>query len=244
MESNELDLDFAKAWDNNQGTFSSNLAKNIISFCEENNKNMRTALDICFGTANFLRVLNDAGFECYGTEIDKSMLDYSFQKYPNMKFSLAKNIYEIPIRRKFDLITCNHDMINYMESFDEWKLLFKNVAKHLEKDGLFIFDFYTKHKLKDWTETTFESSEWLDCLTSVKSGIYDKTVLNYTYYVNYRDYVVKTKSVVVECYFENQDILQALNKAGFKLTLFADSNLKRLESPDYAERIHVIASKR
>lgn len=244
MESNQLDLDFAKAWDNNQGNFSSNLARSIIAYANDNNKQIKTALDICFGTANFLRVLNDNGIECYGTEIDKSMLDYSFSKYPNMKFSLAKEIYDIPVKGKFDLITCNHDMINYMENFDEWKMLFKNVEKHLDKNGIFVFDFYTKHKLKNWNETTFESSEWLDCLMSVKSGIYDKTILNYTYYINYRDYMVKTKNIVVECYYENEDILDALSKSGFKVAYFADSNLNPLENTEYAERIHVIAMKK
>ena len=244
MKSNQLDLDFAKAWDNNQGNFSNNLAKNIIGYTQAKNKQIKNALDICFGTANFLRVLNDNGIECYGTEIDKSMLDYSFQKYPNMKFSLAKNIYDIPIRKKFDLITCNHDMINYLENFDEWKMLFKNVEKHLEKNGLFIFDYYSKYKLKDWTETNFTSSEWLDCLTTIKSGIYDKTVLNYTYYINYKEYYVKTKSIVVECYYENKDIVEALNKCGFRVVYLVDSNLEDLENPDYAERVHVIAMKK
>ncbi len=244
MESNQLDLDFAKAWDNNQGSFSSQVAKNIINFSQVQDHPIKTALDICCGTSNFLRVLNDNGIECSGTEIDQSMIDYSSQKYPNMKYYLSKDIYELPVKGKFNLITCNHDMINYMENFDEWKMLFKNVEKHLDKNGIFVFDFYTKNKLKNWSETSFTSSNWLDCLMTVKSGIYDKTVLTYTYYINYQDYMIKTKNIVVECYYENKDIMEALNKAGFRNVMFVDENFNPVENAETMDRIHVIAMRK
>ncbi len=121
---------------------------------------------------------------------------------------------------------------------------FKAVNKHLTGNGIFVFDFYTKHKLKDWNETTYSSSDWLDCLTNIKSGLYDKTVINYTYYINYQNYMVKTRDIVVESYFETEQIIDALKKCGFKNITLTDKNLQPLESTEYAERIHVIAKRK
>ncbi len=244
MESEKIDLDFAKAWDNNQGDFSKNIAENIMQYSREQKKTIKTALDICCGTSNFLSVLNGSGINCSGTEIDQSMIDYSKQKYSDISYYPSQNIYDINAKGKFDLITCNHDMINYLENFDEWKMMFKNVAKHLDGKGIFVFDYYTKNKLKDWTETTFTSSHWLDCLMNVKSGIYDKTVINYTYYINYQDYMVKTKNIVVECCYENDQIFDALKNAGFKKIFTVDSTFTPIINLDDAERVHVIALKK
>lgn len=244
MESEKIDLDFAKAWDNNQGDFSKNLAENIMQYSRDNKKTIKSALDICCGTSNFLSVLLSSGINCAGTEIDQSMIDYSKEKYSDIEYFLSQNVYDINTKGKYDLITCNHDMINYLETFDEWKLLFKNVSKHLDGKGIFMFDFYTKSKLKDWSETSFTSSHWLDCLMNVKSGIYDKTVINYTYYINYQDYMVKTKNIVVESCYESSEIINALKGAGFKTILTVDSNFMPITNIDDAERVHVLAMKK
>ena len=244
METNQIDLDFAKAWDKSQGNFSKDLALNILNYSNQNKLKISTALDICCGTSNFLNEINSAGAICFGTEIDQSMIDYSKEKYPSLTFQLTNSVHDFKFKTKFDLITCNHDMINYLESFDEWINLFKNAMKHLNKHGVFIFDFYTKNKLKDWNETTFSTTDSLDCLLNVKSGLFDKTVLSYTYYINYEDYMIKTKSITTECYYETQTILDALKKVGFKNVSLVDENLNPLTDIDSAERIHVIAKRK
>lgn len=244
MESNQIDLDFAKAWDKSQGDFSKNLANSILSYVNQNRIKISSALDICCGTSNFLKVLNDNGINCFGTEIDESMINYSKEKYPSLTFQYTKNIPDFNFKNKFDLITCNHDMINYLETFDEWVELFKSAIKNLDKRGMFIFDFYTKTKLKDWHEVSFTSSDSLDCLLKVESGLFDKTVLTYTYYINYQDYMIKTKSITTECYFETQTIVDALKKVGFKNVSLVDANLDPISDLESAERIHVIAKRK
>ncbi len=244
MSNTQIDIDFAKAWDNSQGSFSMNVANRILNFAEEKNVKIKTALDICCGAANLLNIFHNRGIKCVGTESRQGMIDYSKQKYPEIEFVKTVKMSEIPGKHKYDLITCNHDVVNYFENFDEWKEFFKSAEKHLEKNGMFVFDFYTKKKLSTWNETTFFSSEWLDYITDVKSGIYDKTRIIYTYYINYKDYVIKTRDIVVECYFENNVIFEALNKAGFKNIMVVDENLNPLENIEFADRIHIVAMKK
>ena len=143
-----------------------------------------------------------------------------------------------------DFVTCTHDLVNYFEEFSDWEKLFKNVAKKLTKNGIFVFDFYSKFKLSNWNESTYKSTPHLDCLTNIKSGVYDRTVITYTYYINYQNYYVKTKDIAIEAYFDTDRIVEALKKAGLKNVQFVDGNLNPTDPNEYAERIYIIASRK
>ena len=56
--------------------------------------------------------------------------------------------------------------------------------------------------------------------------------------------MIKTRDIVVECYFENGEILEALNKAGFRKVMVVNENLEPLENTEYADRIHIVAMKK
>lgn len=244
MSSNQIDIEFAKSWDLSHGHFSKGIAEKILEFAEEHKIKIKSALDICCGASNLLEVFNSHGIKCEGTETRQGMIDYSKEKCPEISYYLTKNMYELPAKTKADLITCNHDIVNYFESFDEWKLFFKDVSKHLSSNGMFVFDFYTKYKLNGWKETSYSSSEWLDCLTSVKPGLYDKTIITYTYFINCGDHMVKTKDIVVESCYDNNLIIDELKKAGFKKVLIVDEKLNPIEPNDYIERMHIVALKK
>lgn len=244
MDSNKVNYDFAKAWDISQGNFAGTMAQNIITFAANQNRKISSVLDVCCGASNLLGVFENQGLKCYGTETRQGFLDYSKEKHPEITYYLTEKMYDIPGRAKVDLITCTHDIVNYFESFENWEDFFKDVEKHLNKKGMFVFDFYTKHKLSNWNETTYKSADSLDYLMSVKSGVYDKTVITYTYFINYDSYMIKTKDVVVESYFENQQIFDALKKAGFKNVMIVDHELNQDSEFAYADRIHVVAMKK
>ena len=242
MDSKDINYDFAKAWDVSQGNFAKNIANSIISYKETNNKKFSSVYDICCGSSNLLAEFFSLGFKCYGTETRQSMYDYSINKLPEVTYYLTEKMYDLPGKDKADIITCTHDIVNYLEEFSEWETLFKNVSKKLSKNGIFVFDFYTKFKLENWNESSYKSTPSLDCLTTVKSGIYDKTMITYNYYINYNNYYVKTKDVVIESYYELEQIVEALKQAGLKNVQIVDANLIPIEANKYADRIYIVAS--
>lgn len=246
MESKQVNYDFAKAWDLNQGNFAESIAENILKFAENNKKTIKSVYDICCGASNLLGVFEKKGMECFGTENRQGMFDYSKEKHPYITYYLTQNMYDVPGDKQVDLITCTHDVVNYFEGFNNWQTFFKDVEKHLNKNGMFVFDYYTKNKLSNWNETTFKSTPGLDYLMNVKSGLYDKTVITYTYFINYDKYYVKTRDLVVESYFENEKIFDALKKAGFKNIVVVDHDLNPIDSNDIEnlDRIHIIAMKK
>ena len=60
---------FAIAWSENQGGYSENIAKKTINFAKVQGLKINSVLDICCGSANFLKVMSDYGKKCTGTEI-------------------------------------------------------------------------------------------------------------------------------------------------------------------------------
>ncbi len=242
--SQSFDKNYAAAWSADQGGFSYTLAQNLLEFIDKNKKSVKSALDICCGTGEFLNYLAKAGITCSGTEVAKSMIDYSKEKYPNMTFTQTKEIYDVPAKGTYDLVSCNHDMINMLERFDSWKTLFKNAYKVLNKGGIFIFDFYTKKKLENWNEVIFEESDTMDHIKSIKKGIDNKVIMKEIYYIKNNEGVYdKTFDIVVESYFDNREILSALNAAGFKFVQFCDFSLSPVANAEQRNRVHVVAIK-
>ena len=241
---NSFDVNYAAAWSSDQGGFSSTLAQNLLAYIQNNNLQYKSCLDIACGTGEFLYHFDKAGYTCYGTEIAKSMVEYSKAKYPNIQFALSKTLYDIPYKTKFDVITCNHDMVNTLERFSEWTELFKNAEKTLNKGGVFMFDFYTEYKLSNWNEVVYEEGEDMDHITQIKKGIDNKCIMNNIYYIKNTDETYKkTFDVEVEAYYKTNEIVDALNKAGFKNVTLCRFSLDPLEDSSTRNRIHVLATK-
>jgi len=241
--SQSFDKNYAAAWSMNEGGFSYQLAQNLLAYLKKNKISVKSCMDICSGTGEFLGHLEKAGIKCSGSEVAKSMIEYSKERFKNMSFTLTKEIYEVP-KGKYSLITCNHDMVNMMERFDNWKTLFKNAHSSLEKGGIFMFDYYTRNKLENWNEVTFEESDNIDHVSTVKKGMDNKCIRNNIYYIkNNEGLYNKTFDIIVDSYFENSEIVEALKKAGFKTVELCDFSLSPIANPDVRNRVHVIAKK-
>ncbi len=254
---------FAIAWNQNQGDYKKKKKKKIINFAKLQSIKIDSALDICCGSANFLKYLSNYGIDCTGTEIMDSYIEYDKEKYKNIKFIRCDSILDIDNLGKFDLITCNHDVINMLPTLKDWSTLFKKVYAHLNNGGLFIFDYYTKRKLRGWNEVTYDENEKLDYIRSVTSSE-NKTTITNIYYINLDPQLSQQKNLAekkyslsyqnirykrtenseVEYYFENDDILNEIKHSGYRYLITTDSNLKPISSLSDQNRMHLIAIKR
>lgn len=242
--SQSFDKNYAVAWSIEQGAFSSQLANNLVSFLEKNKIKAKNCLDICVGTGDFLNYVSKHGIKVAGTEVAKSMIEFTKEKYPNFEISYTKNIYDFKTKEKFDIVTCNHDMVNTLEKFSEWQELFKNAYNSLSKGGIFMFDFYTKNKLENWNEVSFDENDNMSHIRSIKKGIDNKCIINEIYFIRNNDGLYeRTFDVVVDSYFENSEIVEGLKKAGFKSVELCDFSLAPLSNCENRNRIHVIARK-
>lgn len=265
-QNNESNFDkaFAIAWNENQGSYSQNLAKKVLKFIKLQDLKVETVLDVCCGSANFLNEMALNGKECTGTEILDSYVEYNKSKFPNMKFYKTADIDNLEGLGTYDLITCNHDVVNMLPSLDEWGKFFRNVYTHLNNGGLFIFDYYTKRKLKDWNETFFDGNEKIDYIKNVVCDGVAKTSISNIYYINlvnkskddfvsafdraydmndYESKYKKAEDTMEEYYFDNQDILARIKQAGYRYLITTDGNLSPISMIDDVNRMHIIAIK-
>ncbi len=106
----------------------------------------RTLLELACGTGTILKILGKF-YQVVGLDISPQMLSFARKKLPNVRF-YRKDMVRFDLATKFDVIICVFDSINHVLKFGNWQTIFRNAARHLEKDGLFLFDINTEAKLE------------------------------------------------------------------------------------------------
>lgn len=248
---------FAIAWSENQGNYSETIAKKILSFIKNQGLVVKSVLDICCGSANFLGEMAEDGMVCTGTEFLDSYIEYDKAKYPNITFVRTETVDDIELLPSFDLISCNHDVVNYLPNLDRWGGFFKKVYNHLNNGGIFIFDYYTKRRLAHWNEVTTSGNEKIDYIRKVESDGETQTIITDVFYTNLNPQIEstpegqtafnkykKTEDKKIEYFFENEDILTEIKKAGYRYLITTDANFSPVSGISDMNRMHIIAIKR
>jgi SAM-dependent methyltransferase len=106
----------------------------------------RTLLELACGTGAILNILARS-YNVAGLDLSSEMLAIARKKLPQVSF-YRKNMVSFDLGKQFDVIVCVFDSINHVLKFADWQKIFRNTARHLEKDGLFLFDINTEAKLK------------------------------------------------------------------------------------------------
>jgi len=106
----------------------------------------KTLLELACGTGAILHVLGKS-YDVVGLDLSLQMLSLARKKLPHVRF-YRKDMVRFDLATKFDVIICVFDSINHVLKFADWTKIFRNAARHLEKDGLFLFDINTEAKLQ------------------------------------------------------------------------------------------------
>ena len=105
----------------------------------------RTLLELACGTGAILKILAKS-YDVAGLDLSPQMLLLARKKLPHVRF-YRKDMVSFSLGKKFDVIICVFDSINHVLKFADWKKIFRNASRHLEEDGLFVFDINTEAKL-------------------------------------------------------------------------------------------------
>ncbi len=101
-----------------------------------------TWLDLCCGTGSLLKLACANGFEAVGVDRSPHQLRYARKNAPEARL-LRGDIRSFALKRRFDIITCLFDSLNYVTTLGEVGRVFRCVRRHLAPGGLFIFDVNT-----------------------------------------------------------------------------------------------------
>jgi len=112
----------------------------------------RSMLELACGTGTIGIGLSKKGFIVDALDISEDMLTVAQAKaYDHgvkMKF-FHQDMIAFDTKKKYDVVYCMCDGLNYILDENSVTRVFKNVEKHLNPGGLFICDLSSKYKLKE-----------------------------------------------------------------------------------------------
>lgn len=228
--------DFAKIYNKEWALFSETLADNVLKLT----KTFNSILDLGCGTGNFLKKLEKRFNRTVGIDISKDMIEIAKQNCPTTKFLVA-SVTDFNLEEEFDLITCNFDMINHLNSIFDWETCFNLVFKHLKSDGVFLFDINTMFKYGelDTAEYITETDKYKIIAKEVRID------LNHVK-INIEIYNKKGEKLAfideTESFYDEEIIVKSLKNAGFNNITFADKDLNPVN--DFkCKRLFVVCKK-
>ena len=129
--------------------------KNYKKECEYLNRIFRrylaalpkTILDCGCGTGNHAVLLARQGYSLAGLDASEDMLRQAKRKSRRARLPVAWHkgrLQDFNLRRKFDVVICMFSAIDYLLKDSDLRKFFKNVLRHLKKNGLFVFDFWNE----------------------------------------------------------------------------------------------------
>lgn len=99
-------------------------------------------LDVGCGTGKHLACMKAKGFSVSGVDLSQNMIQKAQQLLGNDVELQVSDAASFAFNKKFDVITSLFHVVSYLNDTDAVISSFKNIAKHLNKEGRFIFDFW------------------------------------------------------------------------------------------------------
>lgn len=148
-----------------------------------NAKDYHTVLELASGSGVLAGILKKQGKEVTASDISKEMKEVATNNFDGEYLIL--NMIDFDLHKKYDLILCVCDSINYLYE-EELEQMFKSVYKHLIDGGRFIFDMHNPKRLKEFDEEYIEEGQIDENVYyqwTINSDTFDRTVNeHFTFY--------------------------------------------------------------
>lgn len=212
-----------------------------------NNITPKSVLEMACGTGNLTKFLCQNNYDVTCFDLSSEMLTIAYEKlrcFKNVKI-INQDMRYFNLNKKFNSIISICDSINYILNEDDLIRVFENVYKHLNDNGIFVFDINSSYKLSNILgNNTFVYDQ--DDIFYTWQNYYDKDEKISEFYLNFfvkeND---KYKRFVEEHYqraYEVKEIVSLLNKTGFKNIKYYKEFTFELPNNN-TERINFVVSK-
>lgn len=112
-----------------------------------------SVLELASGSGVMAGILKSKGYDIVASDLSQSMMEVSKNNYSG-DYRII-NMIDYRLERKFDLILCICDSINYLEP-NELDSFFKCAYEHLNNNGRLIFDMHSLKRLEEFKEQYVE----------------------------------------------------------------------------------------
>ena len=205
-------------------------------------------LDLACGTGTVASQLAKRGYQVTGVDRSGEMLEIAAAKAREAGVEVElqqQNMASLRMARRFDLVICLYDSLNYLLSDGDLEAAFAGVARVLDVGGLFIFDFNTLHCLaNDWGNQVVEERAAAAALMHLYSFSPESRIGTLELFcVSKRpDGLVKFREIHRERGYTAEEIRNTLRGSG--LVLLEEMAFPDLAEPnDEASRLICVATK-
>ena len=132
----------SKLYSMDWGKHSSKYIELISNVIENYNLKIHSVLDVACGTGILASELYSRNFEVSGIDISEDMINVARENTRGIDFQVS-DMSEFKFDKKFQMITCAFDSINYLTCDAKMEKTLKNIFLHLDDNGVFIFDINT-----------------------------------------------------------------------------------------------------
>lgn len=177
-----------------------------------------SVLELAAGSGTMAKILKNKGYEVTASDISQSMKEASKDKY-NGEY-LILNMADYNLNRKFDLIICICDSVNYL-NLEEFKSFVKCAKKHLNKNGRLLFDMHNIKRLKEFKEEYIEEGQLstVQYQWTIKSNQSDNTLHeHFTFYTP--DGMIQEQHL--QYVYNPKTIIEIMNNEGFNVKYIED----------------------
>ena len=123
----------------------------LVEDCiNEHKPETKTILETACGTWEVARELISKKYKVTGLDISEKMLEKA-EKNLNKKDLVLADMTNFNLDKTFDAILCNYNSICHLLKWEQWQAFFDMSSKHLEKDGLLVFDINTLYEFDNIT---------------------------------------------------------------------------------------------
>lgn len=239
-------VDFANLYDRLMDDFDYEKWYQYIEDIFKKYRRPKNILEMACGTGNLSYHLVKAGYDFTGFDLSEEMLSIAYNKligYENIKL-LQQDMRDFNINQKFDAIIAICDSINYITDSNDLLKTFKNVYKHLDEGGLFIFDINSYYKLKNIIGNNIFTED-RDDVFYIWQNYYDESKDICEFYLTFfeskdGDYYKRIDEVHMEKAYKTEEIKDLLSKAGFKnIDFYHEFTFGSVN--EKSERINIVA---
>ena len=202
------------------------LASNVIQICNDNNINVKSILECGMGSGNLTEQFLERKIDVDGFDISDNMLSIAYNKlidYNNVNI-LKGDIRTFLSNKKYDLICCFFDVLNYINNLDEIELFLQNAKKQMNENSILMFDINSEYKLREYLGNNTFVIEEDDIFYVWRNSLYKN-------YIDFEiDFFIKKEKNIYEKIKERQrqyiysenDILKLIEKNNFKIVEVLD----------------------
>lgn len=182
-----------------------------LRYIEE--KKFSSVLDLAAGSGLMSRILKDKGYDVVASDLSLEMKEVAKNNFDGEY--LIINMTDYHLDRRFDLITCLVDSINYLEE-DELDAFFECAFEHLNEGGRLIFDMHHLSRMDEFADEYIEEGhiDDIDYQWTIQSDDFDNIInTHFTFYT--KDGMIQENHT--QHVFDVKMVEDKMKKTGFKV---------------------------